>query len=71
MPKKPSALTLKHCALNCVALNCETICYGYKESSKELAKFINDEGFLEVEGPFVVKLILHYMLISDRNMNPN
>ena len=54
MPARYSALKLKHFALECVALNFEWICYGYKKGSKELAKFIQEEGFLQIEGPLVV-----------------
>ena len=56
MPKRPSAKNLKECALNCVAQNIEEICYGYNRGSKELAKFYHEEQYLEVEGPFVVRL---------------
>merc|ERR1712241_1435006 len=52
MPIKPSALSLKECSLNQVALKIELICYGQIKGSKELAKFINDEDYLKVAGPF-------------------
>ena len=52
MPTKPSPQSLKTCALKEVSLHCEWICYGYKKGSKELAKYIHNEGFLEVDGPF-------------------
>ena len=62
MPKRPSAKNLKEWALNCVAQNIEEICYGYNRGSKELAKFYHEEQYLEVEGPFVVRLSDFYII---------
>lgn len=53
MPKRPSPKTLKQSALVELSRHCEWICYGYKNGSKELAKYINDEGYIQVKGPFV------------------
>ena len=53
MPKKPSPKSLKDCALKEVSLNIEYLCYGLHKGSKELAKSIHDEDFLDIEGPFI------------------
>lgn len=53
MPRKPSPNTLKQFALKEVALHCESICYGHKKGSKELAKYIHNEDFVKIAGPFV------------------
>ena len=67
MPKRPSAKNLKEWALNCVAQNIEEICYGYNRGSKELAKFYHEEQYLEVEGPFVVRLSDFFVKSISRN----
>ena len=33
-------------------MHCEQICYGHKKGSKELAKYIHNEDFLKISGPF-------------------
>lgn len=53
MPKKPSPLSLKQYALSEVSMHCELICYGMKKGSKELAKYIHEEHYNSIEGPFV------------------
>lgn len=53
MPKRLSPKTLKQFALVGLSRHCEWICYGYKKGSKELAKYIYDESYTQVKGPFV------------------
>ena len=53
MPTRPSPSSLKQKALNSVATYLELICYGHTKGSKDQARFIHTEGYLDTDGPFV------------------
>jgi len=54
MPLRRHPLTLKYYALQNIINNFEILCYGrkYAKGSKELAAYIDNEGYKEVRGPF-------------------